>query len=151
MRRADINDAIFIIPTTILSIYLISTLNIEITLVSIVWYILLLINAFLIATAFHILILSLGILTTEINGFIWLYRDLTSLGRFPINIYLEPLRLALFFIVPVGMMITIPSEVLLNLKPTYSIITAFFTGISLLWISLRLWNWSLKQYSSASS
>ncbi|MBU0576132.1 ABC transporter permease [Patescibacteria group bacterium] len=147
----DINDTIFLIPTTILSIYIASTLNIHITINSLTLYFLLLINAFLIAAALHILVLVAGILTKDTEGFIWMYRDMIQFARFPVTVYLEPLRSILFFIIPVGMMITIPSEVLLNLKPTYSIGVAFAIGLGSIILSLRLWKWSLKKYSSASS
>lgn len=149
--KPDFNDALFIIPTTILSIWIVMQLEINITLASFLWYLLLVANGLLIATSLHILILCLGILTTEIDSATWLYRDLMQLGRFPVNIYLEPVRLALFFLVPVGMMITIPSEVLLNRPPTYSVILATLFGVGFFWFSLRAWRWSLKQYSSASS
>lgn len=147
----DINDAIFIIPTTLVSIYLATQLEIHITTASLIWYGLLLINAFLIATALHILVLVAGILTKDVEGFIWVYRDMMRLARFPVTIYFEPLRFALFFIIPVGMMITIPSEVLLNLQPSRGLILTGLIGLSSLIFSLKLWSWSLRKYNSASS
>ncbi len=147
----DINDTLFIIPTTIFSIYIATTLDIQITLGSLVLYLILILNALLITTALHILVLAIGILTKDIEGLIWIYRDFMRLTRFPATIYLQPLRFALFFIIPVGMMITIPAEVLLNLTPAYSIITTIVTGFISLFASLKLWQWSLKRYSSASS
>jgi len=149
--KPDFNDALFLIPTVGISLYLLTTLNITITATSFLLYLALLINSFLIITAMHVLVLVVGILTTEVDGVIWMYRDLSALGRFPISIYMQPLRFALFFIIPVGMMITVPAEVLLNAAPTHSILLTSIVGISFFFISLRLWKWSLKQYSSASS
>jgi len=147
----DLNDALFLIPTTILSIYITTTLDVRITLSSFLLYLLLLINGFIIATALHILVLVAGILTKDIDGFIWIYRDLMRLARFPVTVYLQPLRSILFFLIPIGMMITIPSEILLNIKPTYSILITTTTGFILMTLTLRLWKWSLKKYNSASS
>lgn len=147
----DINDALFLIPSTILSIYIVSTLNVQVTLNSFLMYLLLLFNAMAMATALHILVLVVGIITKNVEGFIWIYRDVMRLARFPVTVYLEPLRFALFFIIPVGMMITVPAEVLLNLTPAYSLWITLATGIIFLWISLKLWSWSLKKYASASS
>lgn len=149
--KPDINDAIFLIPSLLVSIYIFSRLNIAISLESFIWYLLLLINSFLIVTAIHILVLIVGILTTEVDGIIWIYRDLNYMGRFPATIYMEPLRFVLFFIIPIGMMITIPTEVLLGLKPSYSILIASLIGLGSFFISLKLWDLSLKKYSSASS
>lgn len=147
----DINDVIFLIPNLVISAIIISNLNIVITLHSALLYFILLINSFLIATALHIVVLTIGVITTEVDGVIWMYRDLIRLGQFPISIYQEPLRFILFFIIPIGFMITIPAEVLLNTTPTFSILITTFIGVSSFFISLKLWGWALKQYSSASS
>lgn len=149
--KPDINDVMFIFPSTLLSFYLISRLDIHISLFSSFWFLALLLNSFLIITAFHILVLVVGILTTEVDGVIWMYRDLTHLGQFPVNVYLRPLREILFFLIPVGMMITIPSQVLLGLTTSYDLSLVFTIGISFFIISYLLWRWSLKRYSSASS
>ncbi len=149
--KPDINDVIFLLPTIVISVYIATQLDVAITLTSFLWYLVLLVNSFLIVTALHICILSIGILTTEIDGVMWLYRDLARLGQFPVGIYLEPLRFLLFFLVPIGMMITIPAEVLLSAPQSYSIAWAIAVGVSFFIFSLWFWNWSLKQYSSASS
>lgn len=149
--RPDINDSLFIIPTTVASIYIASQLQLTITVSSVLLFLILMANAFLIATALHIVVLVIGILTTEVDGVIWLYRDLMQLGRFPVSMYLEPLRFILFFLVPIGMMITIPAEVLLNLNPSYGVGLALLIGIGSVVASLQLWQWSLKHYASASS
>lgn len=149
--RPDVNDAIFVIPTTGLSIYLLLQLELNLTLSSVGWYLGLLVNGFVIATALHILILAIAVLTTDVDGLVWMYRDLMRLARFPVDIYLQPLRLALFFLIPVGMMITIPAQVLVNLAPSYSLAITFGSGGLLLIVSYKFWKWSLKHYTSASS
>lgn len=149
--KPDINDFFFLFPNLALALYILSTLNIHLTLWSVFLYGILVVNAILIATALHILVLVVGILTTEVDGIIWIYRDLSYMGRFPVSIYMEPLRFILFFLIPIGMMSTIPTEILLGLQPTQSIFWAFFVGIGSLFVSLKAWNWALKQYSSTGS
>lgn len=149
--KPDVNDAIFLFPILGLTMYMFSTLNIAITATTVFWYIALLLNSFLMVTALHIIVLIVGVLTTEVDGVIWMYRDLTALGRFPVTIYGEPLRFMLFFIVPTGMMMTIPAEILLGSQPTFSLAITFGVGLISFLVSLRLWNWSLRKYSSASS
>lgn len=151
MGNPDINDVIFLVPSTAISIYILSTLDLNITLASVLAFILLLINSLLIATALHIIVLSIAIFTTDVDGVVWMYRDLSRLGQFPISAYLELMRYALFFLVPIGMMITIPAEILINTQPTYSIGIASAVGVSFLAFSLWLWNTALKNYTSASS
>lgn len=149
--RPDINDAIFIIPTIFISIFIVLNLNLVITFSGLLLYLILLINSFIIATAMHILILAIGVITIEVDGVVWIYRDFMRLGQFPVTIYMEPLRFALFFIVPVGMMVTLPAQVLLGMAPSYSLVVVSVVGILSLVFSLKFWGWSLKRYGSASS
>ncbi len=114
-------------------------------------YLLLVLNGLLLATAFHIAVLSLGIVTLEIDNTIMIYRDVTNLGRIPIDIYKEPLRGILTYLIPVGMMITTPAKALMGLVTPIGILGSFSLGIIALFVSLRFWNYALKQYSSASS
>lgn len=149
--KPDINDFIFLFPNLLIAGYIISILDLNITLWSAIWYLILLINAFLIVTALHILVLVVGILTTEVDGIIWIYRDLSHLGSFPVSIYMQPLKFALFFLIPIGMMTTIPTEIFLGIEPSYSLFWVFLVGIGSLIVSLKTWNWALKQYSSTGS
>lgn len=114
-------------------------------------YILLIINAFFIALAFHIFVLGLGILTTEIDNSIMLYRDITQMGRFPIDIYKQPLQAILTFIVPVGIMITFPAQALMGVLSVQGVLVAFSVCVLILSISLWFWKYSLRYYTSASS
>lgn len=147
----DINDIIMMIFSTGLSVFILFQLDITLTVSSVVFASVLIINGFLISAGLHILVLATAILTTEIDGIVWLYRDLTRLGQFPITIYTELLRFALFFIVPVGIMITLPAQVLLNTKPTVSLPIACGIGIAFFLISVLIWKKSIEYYSSASS
>lgn len=149
--KPDTNDLIFLLPNVLIAGYILSILDLQITFWSSIWFLALMINAFLVATSLHILVLVVGILTTEVDGIIWIYRDLSHMGRFPVTIYMEPLRFALFFLIPIGMMITIPTEVFLGIEPSYSILGAFLVGFSSIFVSVEAWNWSLKQYTSTGS
>ncbi|NCN06579.1 MAG: hypothetical protein GW946_01900 [Candidatus Pacebacteria bacterium] len=149
--KPDINDLLFLLPTVGVSFYLLSTLTISVTPVSILLFAVLFVNALVIALALHILIVAIAVSIVEIEGLVWLYRDLTSLGRFPVSIYHESIRLVLFFLIPIGLMLTVPAQVLLNLKPSVGIALVFgITGLLLL-SSLQFWKYSLKKYTSASS
>ncbi len=115
---------------------------------SITVYFLLVINSLLIATAFHIAVLALAILTTEVDHTILIYRDMTQLGRFPIDIYKEPIRGIFTFIVPVGIMMSFPPKALFQLLSLNIIIIAFLVSSLVLIGSLKLWDIALKKYQS---
>lgn len=142
------------IPILILSvIFLIPAIHAlgNVTLIQILLYMVLVINSFFIAMALHIMILSLGVLTTEIDNATMFYRDLTQMGRVPVDIYREPLRGLITFVIPVGIMMTIPAKVLLGLVSIPVVTISILLSSGLVILSLLLWQYALRQYSSASS
>lgn len=149
--QPDFNDALIFLPTIAVLLFVGSQLDISITPGSFALYLLLLVNAFIIATAIHIIILVVGVLSTTNNGVTWLYRDMMDMARYPVTAYLEPIRSILFFVIPVGIMITIPSQILINTKPSFALSTITVFGVLFFAFSFKLWGWSLKRYSSASS
>lgn len=106
-------------------------------------------NSFIIATGFHIIVLALGILTTGVDHTIMIYRDISRMAALPVDIYQEPLRTILTFVIPVGLMITIPVKGLLGILSLNFIVAAIFVSILILFFSLKLWNYALKKYQSA--
>lgn len=121
------------------------------TTIEVIYYIILVINGLLIAAAFHIAVLSFGIITLEVDHMIMVYRDLASMGRFPIDIYKEPLKGILTYVVPVGIMVTIPARALIGLVTPIGVLLTLGFGACVLYLSLRFWNFALMKYSSASS
>ncbi|OGK26683.1 hypothetical protein A2954_01140 [Candidatus Roizmanbacteria bacterium RIFCSPLOWO2_01_FULL_37_12] len=143
----DFLDVFLLIPTIILTIYFILKLP-GITLLPTAFYLLLIANSLVMATAFHIAVLALAILTTEVDHTIMIYRDLTALGRFPMDIYKEPVRGIFTFIIPVGIMMGFPPKALLGLlSPTFFLFSLILSTMLFL-ISLKLWNLALKKYQS---
>lgn len=142
------------IPLTLIIVVLLIIVGMHlqgVTLFTTVVYICLLVNALFIATAFHIAVLCLGVLTTEVDNAIMLYRDFTQMGRFPITIYQQPLRGILTFAIPVGIMMTIPAQVLMGIFTPQIIAIAFLIGITTFSLSIFLWKYALRSYASASS
>ncbi|MBI5619351.1 ABC-2 family transporter protein [Candidatus Gottesmanbacteria bacterium] len=147
---ADPLDLIMLIPYVSSLVYAVSRLgSLHITTVGL--YILLLMNGFFIATGFHILVLALAVATTEIDHAIMIYRDITSMARLPVDIYREPLRSFITFVVPVGVMMTFPAKALFGLLTPTAVIVSFLIGIAFLLVSVRVWGASLTRYASASS
>lgn len=114
-------------------------------------YTLLVINGLLIAAAFHIFVLGFGIITTSVDHLIMVYRDLASLMRIPVNLYVEPIRFLLTFIIPLGMMTSFPPQVLMGLLKPELILLSFIISILALTLSYLFWKHSLYSYQGASS
>lgn len=114
-------------------------------------YLILICNAMLLAIAFHIFVVTMGVITTEVDNAIMLYRDVTQMGRLPIDIYKEPLRGFLTFVIPVAILMTFPAKGMFGLLSTPIIFLSLIVSCSFLGISILLWQYALRHYASASS
>jgi ABC-2 type transport system permease protein len=149
MGGADVIDLITI-PPLIIAVYYVARL-LSPSMLHATFCLLLILNGLLIATAFHIAVLGLGIITFEVDHTIMIYRDLVSLGRFPVDIYKEPIRSVLTYLIPVGIMVTLPAKALMGLASFWGIFASFVLGVVGIFLATRFWNFALKRYSSASS
>lgn len=140
-----------ILALSVIFIFVSSTHIDRITPIGAILYIFLIINAFLLGLSFHIFVLAIGVLTTAVDNTIMLYRDLTQMGRLPVDIYKEPLQGIVTFIVPVGIMMTFPPQALMGLLSIDKVLIAFLIGIAVFSLSIWFWRYSLRQYSSVSS
>ncbi|MBI5356458.1 ABC-2 family transporter protein [Candidatus Collierbacteria bacterium] len=113
--------------------------------------ILMIVFSFLISFSIHVWVVAIGILTTEVDNAIMVYRDLTSMARFPVDVYSAPVRIFLTYIVPVAFIMTVPAKSLMGLVS----IPIFFISLLITFCSLLssffLWRYALSKYSSASS
>ena len=107
--------------------------------------------AMVLITAIHILVAAIGIMTTEVDHAIWIFRNLSQTARFPVDIYIEGVRFFLNFIVPIGLIFTVPAKALFGvLSWQWAMVTIAFT-IAFYWLIIKFWHYALKQYSSVSS
>lgn len=146
---ADVLDMIMFFPIAGLLVFLIKELNPAFF--SLFFYFLLLIFSLIISASFHIFILAIGILTTEVDNTIMVYRDLTAMGRVPVDIYEGFVKNFLIFVIPIGVMMTLPAKILLGMFSFTGIIFSGSLSLIMITLSCKFWHFSLKQYSSASS
>lgn len=98
-------------------------------------------------------LLAFAALTLWNPGFLftWLFDGLFQMARYPVGLYPGWLRLVLTWIVPVGVMTTLPAQALAGRAPFWLLAgsvcmaIAFFAGAS------ALFSGGLRRYSSASS
>jgi len=149
----DFNDFFMLVPLIGFFIWYVGQMGnsgLPISSLNFFIYLLLIMNGLLIATALHIFVLCIGILTQEVDNAIWLYRDFSQMGRFPVDIYREPLRWVVTFVVPVGIMMSVPAKVLIG-EMNSLVLLAFGVGIASFLLALWAWNRAIKSYTSASS
>ncbi|HEY4723322.1 MAG TPA: ABC-2 family transporter protein, partial [Anaerolineae bacterium] len=83
--------------------------------------------------------------------FTWVFDAIFQLARYPIGVYPGWLQLVLTWVIPVGVMTTIPAEALSGgLQPGVLLGSVILAAILLMGASL-LFRWGLRRYKSASS
>ena len=147
---SDILDLPMFVASIILTIISINNLG-GLTFAGLALYFILIGCGLIIAFAFHAAVLAIGVLTTEVDNTIMMYRDLTSMGRFPVDIYREPLRTIITFVIPVGIMMTFPAKALIGIFSPFLVLFALIISSVFLASSLKFWQYALKNYTSASS
>lgn len=147
----DFNDVLIFIPLSAFFLWYLTHLQIYPSPLQFFLFIVLILNGLLIAMAFHILVLCLGLLTTEVDNTIMMYRGISEMGRFPIEVYREPFRWIVTFIIPIGIMMGFPARVLLGEPPAKVLLVGFGISLTIVFLALSLWRASLKRYTSASS
>lgn len=123
----------------------------SITLSGILIYVLLVINATIIAFSIHVLILGLAIITTDVDNSVMLYRDITKMGQIPVDVYRAPVNFLITFVLPVGIMMSFPVKALLGMLSLQFIFISFAFAAVFLLGSLRFWKYAVNKYQSASS
>jgi len=147
----DILDLITLVPLSIFTLWYIFSQQLLTSWFGFFLFLALLFNSILLGFAFHLFVCSIGILTTEVDHLIWVYRDLTTMARFPTDIYTKTVRSVLTFAVPVVILITVPAKALLGVLTMKMTTISFLIGTGAAYLSLKFWFWSLKRYTSASS
>jgi len=147
----DILDFITLIPLTSYGIYYLLTSSLVVAWWEVGLFFLLFINALLIAFAIHLFISAIGVMTTEIDHLVWIWRDFFSLARFPTDIYSSGIRALLTFVIPIVIAVTVPAKILMGLTTWPWLVFSFIMGISFTWSALKFWRFALTRYSSASS
>lgn len=122
-----------------------------ITLVAILLLIIALTIVFVMAIAWHIFIMSIGVRYLEVDNTIMLYRDVERLAAFPVVIYGKIGSGILTYLLPFGLMATLPANYIFGLFNPINLV--FFAVLALIQLKLALWYWklSLRTYSSTSS
>lgn len=147
----DIFDFITLIPLWLYFFWFVFNQQLFSGWLNLILFFLLLGNALILAFAFNLLLCAVCVLTTEIDHLVWVYRDLTSMARFPTDIYRQGIQTALTFTVPVIILITVPAKALLGVLAWPWLVGSFLITGLFLGVAVKLWRYALSQYASASS
>ncbi len=150
-NTVDFLDVVTVIPVLAVTGYVMAQLPQALSLSSLLMYSALCVNGMMIALAIHIAVASLAVWTQELDNTIWIYRDVMTLGRFPVDIYTPVVQNILTLVVPVAVMISFPVKGFLHqLSPNALVLAGLMSSLSLA-LSLLFWNAATRHYTSVSS
>ncbi len=89
--------------------------------------------------------------TSRLSNISELMPQLADTARYPTQIFPVFMRFILTFIIPLGLLVIFPGQILLSRFRPINLLYPLLAGIILLYISHRLWRLALRHYSSASS
>ncbi len=101
----------------------------------------------------YAILLAFSALTLWNPGFLftWVFDGLFSMARYPVGLYPGWLRLVLTWVVPVGLMTTVPAQALTGALSGLTLVAALLAALALLAASSLLFRLGLRRYASASS
>tara|TARA_Y100001968_G_scaffold333927_1_gene401227 strand:+ start:16076 stop:16864 length:789 start_codon:yes stop_codon:yes gene_type:complete len=78
-------------------------------------------------------------------------RALLASGRYPISAFPSTLRFVFIFIIPIGFLTTVPSEIILGKSGAIMVYLGIFVAFIFFTLSKVFWDFALSHYTSASS
>jgi ABC-2 type transport system permease protein len=104
-------------------------------------------------TILYAILLAFSALTLWNPGFLftWVFDGLFQLARYPVGIYPNWLRLVLTWVVPVGVMTTVPAQALTGELPLAILLGSVALAVTLFAGASALFQLGLRRYASASS
>lgn len=151
MGGTDLMDLMMLIMIGVLTVWFATANQLVSSPAQWLLYMAMVFNGLIIAAAFHIFVLGVGIITTSVDHMIMIYRDFASMLRIPVDLYVEPIRFLLTFALPLGIMITFPAKAVLGVLPGQLVLVSFAFGAASFFLAQKFWAYALKKYTSASS
>jgi len=104
-------------------------------------------------TILYAILLAFCALTLWNPGFLftWVFDGLFQMARYPVGLYPGWLRLVLTWVVPVGVMTTVPAQALTGELPVGVLIGSVVLAAGLFAVASALFRFGLRRYASASS
>lgn len=147
----DALDVLMILPYTVILGWAWVATGYPVTLATILLILLVIAISMLFVFALHVVVVSIGVRYLEVDNTIMLYRDVEKMAAFPINMYGKFGSIFLTYIIPFGLMATVPANIVFGLVNPW--VLGVFAVLVIVQVKLALlyWRRSLLTYSSASS
>jgi len=147
----DVEDTTNIITALIIFLYLFLTVQIPNLLFKVSGAFLMFLIGNIIFYSIIILFQSLAFKYINVEGstgFIW---KIIRFSKYPVTIFQCPVKVIFFTLLPIGIITTIPAQIIMGLFNWNWILLIFPFAIIMLFISRKVFQYGLNRYSSASS
>lgn len=132
-----------------LIIYSFIKLDLNLFSLNTIFYIFLILMAFVFLYGCFILMSSLAFLFVKSFGLFDLFFKIMDVARYPINIYEGGMRFLFTFIIPIGIVSFYPASVLLKELSVISVGSVLVIILLFLVFSIWMWNKAIRKYTSA--
>lgn len=144
-------DSLLVIPYIGLLFWAWLNTGFPITFWAIIALLITIVLAFIMVTAWHIIVISIGVKYLEVDNTVMLYRDLERMAAFPVSMYGKMGELILTYFTPFALMATIPAKLIFSFVSPWVLLLFALLSVIQLKFALWLWRRALMSYSSASS
>lgn len=133
----------------IFNFYMLSKLNISISLINLIGFVVLIIFSITLLYAIWFSVIILAIWFPQLSNLTELLYNLGNLSRFPREIYQELKWYIFVFLLPYSLMVATPVKALIGKSLTGDFWMLLGFSAVLLWFSRHFWHFALKFYTSA--
>lgn len=148
-KDIDFFDLFSSIPVVALWVYLFVTVGVSWKILPLVIFFMGVSLVFLFAVT--LIIASLSFWTIQGSGIGRLTDHVMRVSRYPADVFHGGWRILFWYILPVGIIATLPAKIWFSVFDPWYTVYALFITLVLLIISFRFWHFGLRHYQSASS
>jgi len=97
----------------------------------------------------RVIFATIALLITRAEHFHELYFTFFKMGQRPDKLYGPGIRYLILMVVPVGMIASVPTRVLVDPADSFALPALLSTSVAFLFAANRFWNWSVKRYMAS--
>jgi len=90
---------------------------------------------------------TIGLLVTRVQQLQELHMVIYRMSQRPDMFFGPKLRYFILFVIPVGMIASVPTRVMVNAEEGWPLAALLATSIAFVWLTHRLWEWSVRRYT----
>lgn len=143
-----LDDAIASISGILLIVYYFINFGEGITLVAVLGGLVAVLAAFVIWFSLHLAVAAFNFVILK-NGLLDMLKSFTRIGSFPPDIFSQNIRIMLYTLFPVALIAAVPTRILTGVYSWPVVLYTVLIAVISLTISVTIWKWSLRSYTSA--